>query len=93
MGGGSTVTELIDFAIEISNKNNEIDRREIFQPRLNLAKVQWFFENNEHVKAVQEIEKFFNQKNKANNSLINDFFELMRYGFSLKQLYNKDHPL
>jgi hypothetical protein len=92
-GGGSTVAELIDFAIEMSNKNNEIDRREIFQPRLNLAKVQWLFENKEHNKAVQEIEKFFNQKNKANNSLVNDFFELMRYGFSIKQLYNKDHPL
>ena len=87
------MAELIDFSIETSNKNNEIDRREIFQPRLNLAKVQWFFENNEHDKAVQEIEKFFNQKNKANNSLVNDFLELMRYGFSVKQLYNKDHPL
>ena len=36
--------------------------------------IQWLFENKEHNKAVQEIEKFFNQKNKANNSLINDFF-------------------
>lgn len=89
----STVAELIDFAIEMSNKNNEIDRREIFQPRLNLAKVQWFFENKEHNKVVQEIEKFFNQKNKANNSLVNDFFELMRYGFSIKSLYKKDHPI
>ena len=87
------MTELIDLAIEMSNKNNEIDGREIFQPRLNLAKVQWLFENKEHDKAVQEIEKFFNQKNKVNNSVVNDFFELMRYGFSAKQLYNKDHPL
>jgi hypothetical protein len=86
------VTELIDFAIEMSKKNNEIDRREVYQPRLNLAKVQWLFENKKHEEAVKEIEKFFNQKNKANNFLVNDFFELMRYGFSIKQLYNKDHP-
>lgn len=91
--GGSTVAELIDFAIEMSNKNNEIDRREIFQPRLNLAKVQWLFENKEHNKAVQEIEKFFNQKNKANNSLVNDFFELMRYGFSIRSLYEQDYSI
>lgn len=84
------VPELIDFLNE-HLENIDLDRRNIFQPRLNLAKIQWFFEIGKHESAAEEIASFFNQGNSMNISLANDFIELMRFGFSIKKLYNKDH--
>jgi len=90
MSSGNIVPELIDF-VNAHLKEIDLDRRSIFQPRLNLAKIQWLFEKGKHQAASEEIASFFNQGNSMNISLANDFIELMRYGFSIRKLYSKDH--
>jgi Methyltransferase domain len=90
MGRDSIIPELIDSAYLLSDKI-ELDRREIFQPRLNLAKIQWLFESGLHSGAAEELVKFFNKGGKLNNALANDFLDMMKNGFSMRRLYEKDH--
>jgi hypothetical protein len=84
------IPNLIDYAIN-SVKAITVDRREIFQPRLTLAKIQWLFESGQHVKVSDEIVEFFRQGNRLNSSVLNDYIELVRNGFSIRKLYNQDH--
>ena len=81
---------LIDVACEMTS-DLKLDRSEIFAPRLILAKVQWMFENGEHINAADEISSFITKRARFNMSLGFDFLELMRYGFSLERLYDQDH--
>jgi Methyltransferase domain len=90
MSDNRIVPVLIDFLID-EFKDFDLDRREIFLPRLTLAKIQWFFENNYFSASASEVVKFFNQGNQLNKPLANDFIELMNYGFSIRRLYEIDH--
>lgn len=89
MENGS-IPELIDCATQFVDKI-ELDRREAFKPRLVLAKIQWLFEEGNYSLATEEFVKFFNSGGSLNDSIINDFLELMNNGFSIRQLYEKDH--
>lgn len=84
------VPSLIDFALN-AVQGSAIDRPEQFKPRLILAKVQWLYERGHHGVACDEILRFFADGNKLNSAVLNDFLELMRSGFSMRKLYEKDH--
>lgn len=86
----SQIPGLIDQSIQLTD-NIEMDRREIFQPRLLLAKIQWLFESGKHHLATEALITFFNQGGQLNNGLANDYLELMRHGFSIRKLYEMDH--
>jgi hypothetical protein len=90
MKNPAEIPKLIDLARE-SVTSLKLDRKEIFEPRLLLAKVQWLFEKEQPKKATEELLGFIALPGKINNSLINDFLELMRYGFSIRKLYELDH--
>lgn len=80
----------IDLLIE-TMKKVDLDRRDIFLPRLKLAKIQWLYENESHKAASDEVVKFVNDGNKLNSAIVNDFLELMSFGFSIRRLYIRDH--
>jgi Methyltransferase domain len=84
------IPELIDCAKNFVEKI-DLDRIEYFKPRLVLAKIQWLFENGNHSLASEELVKFFNSGGKLNKSIASDFIELMKNGFSMRHLYEKDH--
>jgi hypothetical protein len=90
MSSRNCVPQLIDILGQ-NFKAIELDRKEVFLPRLNLAKIQWLYDGGHHAAAVEEIASFFNQGNQLNVAIINDFLELMRHGFSIRRLYSMDH--
>lgn len=90
MSGKNIIPTSIDFMIE-TMKKVDLDRRDIFLPRLRLAKIQWLYDNENHKAAADEAVKLFNEGNKLNSSIANDFSELMRFGFSIRRLYDRDH--
>ena len=85
-----SVSCLIDSAIDEVNKIN-MDRKEVFYPRLTMAKFQWLFENKEFNNAGNEIINYFCKGNTINDSLFNDFIDMINHGFSIKKLYNIDY--
>jgi hypothetical protein len=90
MSDKNIIPQSIDFLIE-TMKMVDLDRRDIFLPRLKLAKIQWLYEDGNHITAAGEVAKFANEGNKFNSAIANDFLELMRFGFSIRRLYSKDH--
>jgi hypothetical protein len=90
MSAGNDVPELIDFSIEMV-KEIEVDRGKIFQPRLLLAKIQWLYESGRRMDAVKEFANYLNSGNVFSSRTLNEFLELMSHGFSLRDLYEKDH--
>lgn len=86
------VPDLIDSAISDA-RNLQIDRPEVFIPRLILAKIQHLWEKGQHQEASQAIANFFNAGGSLNQQLVNDFMELMSYGFSIRKLYELDHQI
>lgn len=74
-------------------KDFDIDRKDSFYPRLTLAKFQWLFENSEFNSAREELIRYFNGGGRVNNSIINDFFDLLNSGFTMRNLYKKDHNI
>jgi hypothetical protein len=89
MQNPADIPGLIDLARE-SASGISFDRKELFEPRLVLAKAQWLFENGNPKEASDELKKFVSITNKVNSSLMTDFFELMRNGFSVRTLYELD---
>ena len=86
----NSIPRLIDVAKEAAELK-ELDRREVFLPRLTLAKIQWLFENGDFNQATNTFVRFFNQGGKLNDDLVNDYLELMRSGFAIRKLYEQDH--
>ena len=86
----ANVPHFIDTAIS-SLDEIVLDRKEIFKPRLHLAKIQWFFESNQYREAADEVKRFFVAGNKLNNAIVYDYLELMGNGFSIRKLYEEDH--
>lgn len=90
MQNTADIPGLIDLARE-SVAGIKIDRKEIFIPRLLLAKIQWLFESGLPKEAASELQRYSSSTKDINYSLVNDFFELMRNGFSVRTLYELDH--
>lgn len=91
MSRQACVPQSVDSTILTLNEVN-LDRKEIFLPRLRLAKIQCLYDGGDHTAAAEEIASFFNEGNQLNVAIINDFLELMRFGFSIRHLYSRDHP-
>jgi len=83
---------LVEFCIKYMELI-EMDRKEIFLPRLTLAKIQYLYENNMQKNAATEVVKFFKNGNKLNNSILSDFLDLFQKGFSIRKLYEQDHNI
>lgn len=85
------IPELIDFARQFI-QGIEIDRPQIFEPRLLLAKIQYSFERGDYSTATDELSTLFNSGGKLHSASERDFLDLMSKGFSIRELYAKDHP-
>jgi hypothetical protein len=70
---------IIDKAIESTN-NIKVDRRDYFQPRLHLAKIQLLVENGESEKASIVFNNLLNN-NKLNHALLFNFSEMLGRSF------------
>lgn len=69
-----------------------LDRREQFEPRLRLAKVQWLWEQGEFAAAHAAFVALMEAAGgKLTKSVFIDFQELMRFGFTLRKLHELDH--
>jgi predicted O-methyltransferase YrrM len=90
MANPAQVTQLILNAIEASKKI-QIDRPEIFIPRLWLAAYQHLWEQHKSEDATDLIVKFFGSGEKLAQPVLNDYLEMMRFGFSIRKLYELDH--
>jgi hypothetical protein len=84
------IPQLLQNAI-VQCSNIPLDRREIFLPRLYLAKFQHLWEAERYDEAAQEIATFFNSGNTLNEAVVNDFMEMVGKGFSIRRLYARDH--
>jgi hypothetical protein len=88
---GTPVGALIDRAIE-RVRAIPLDRPEQFVPRLNLAKVQHLWEQGDYPAAQQAFAQMIAEAGgRMHPQVFADFQELMRYGFSLRTLYERDH--
>jgi hypothetical protein len=83
------IVELIE-GIESSLDEAILDRSDIFMPRLVLAKLQWLYERGEYAKAVDLLISHIKNKKNISASVVNDFLDLLRNGFSIRESYVKD---
>jgi hypothetical protein len=84
------INELIMGAIEASEKI-QIDRPGIFIPRLWLAAYQHSWQQHKFTDATDLITKFFGSRKKLTQPVLNDYLEMMQFGFSIRRLYELDH--
>ena len=84
------VNQLIIKAISESKKI-QIDRPEIFIPRLWLAAYQYLWEQNKTSEATDLIVNFFGSGEKLVQPVLRDYLEMMRIGFSIKKIHKMDH--
>lgn len=90
MADKTGVVNLINDAINAC-KNIQIDRPEAFVPRLWLASYQYLWEQGKSREATDLVVRFFSGGGKMNQSVVNDYIEMMRAGFSNRELYDEDH--
>lgn len=85
------IVPLINRAIVACNEMT-IDRKEQFLPRLQLSKVQYLWESKDFSQAAVEFKSFlFSSGGYVNQFTLDDMFELMNHGFSIRELYELDH--
>lgn len=84
------VNRLITEAISAS-KTIQTDRSDIFIPRLWLAAYQHLWEQHKSEEATSLLVKFLSAGEKWGQPVLNDYFEMMRYRFSIRKLYEMDH--
>jgi hypothetical protein len=84
------VNHLIMKAVSMS-KTIQIDRPDVFIPRLWLAAYQYLWEHQKTSEATDLIANFFGSGGKLNQPVLNDYLEMMRIGFSVRSLYEMDH--
>ncbi len=69
----------------------QVDRPETFVPRLWLAAYQHLWAQGETAQATDLVGQFFAAGGKLTQPVLNDYLEMMRQGFSMRDLYEKDH--
>ena len=82
----------VDYAIAECSKIT-VDRPEVFLPRLQLAKLQWFMERGDGEKAAGVVRRFLKDGGTINQSVLVDFIELMSQSFCMERLYRLDHQV
>jgi hypothetical protein len=91
MADKTGVINLINDAVNAC-KSIQIDRPEAFVPRLWLASYQYLWEQGKNREATDLVLNYFSGGGEANQYVLNDYLEMMRAGFSIRALYEADHP-
>jgi len=68
----------------------ELDRPQQFLPRLLLAKVQYLWEIGYYPQAAATMDQLMHRGQLVNEHLLNDYLDLMRWGFSARKRYGAD---
>ena len=85
------VLEMIDKAI-LNTNNYIIDRPNVFVPRLLIARFQFLWSLKLYDKATAFLFNYVKRNhNRLNQNTLNDFGDLMKNGFSIRKLYEKDY--
>lgn len=84
------IEKLLMSAINQCNTVN-MDRSEIFIPRLWLASIQYLWVNDKAQEATEMIARYFKQGGQITPPVLNDLLELMKYKFSMREYYEEDH--
>jgi hypothetical protein len=84
------VDELIRQAI-VSCKAVTLDRPTVFVPRLWLAAYQHLWARGKTNEATDLIGEFFKDGGKMVQPVLDDYLEMMRAGFTVRELYEADH--
>lgn len=90
LGDPSAVHRLIMQAIEACQKI-QVDRPEIFVPRLWLAAYQNLWHAGRNAEATDLISAYFSSGGKLLQPVLDDYLEMMREGFSIRDAYQRDH--
>jgi hypothetical protein len=69
----------------------QIDRPSSFLPRLPLAAFQVLWESGDTQNATSVLLSFATSQKAIEQSVINDFLEMMRFGFTIREEYLADH--
>ena len=90
MKSNNAIIDLLDNSI---NQINEypIDRESKFVHRLYLAKIQFLWEIRDFEEATFILSNIFKNNKSLSQNFVDDYLELMKYGFSIRSLYIKDH--
>jgi hypothetical protein len=87
----ASVPGLIDRSIA-AMQEVALDRPEQFLPRLHLAKMQYLWEQQKFKEAeATMLQMLAANGNSLTPAVFKDFRELLRYGFSIRRLYEIDH--
>ena len=85
------VAQSIDRAIA-ATKAAEVDRPQQFIPRLHLAKLQYLWESGKFRDARNAFVAMINDNGGTMPTpVLGDFLELLEHGFSVRELYRRDH--
>ena len=85
------VLEMIDKAI-LNTNNYKIDRPHDFVPRLLIARFQFLWSKKLYDKATAFLFNYVKRNHsRLNQNTLNDFSDLMKNGFSIRKLYQKDY--
>lgn len=88
----ASVTDLIARAIVTARTTMRIDRPEAFLSRLHLARAQVLWEQGQFPAARDAFLQIMRDNNgKLPGPVMNDFLEMMEYGFDIRRLYEIDH--
>jgi hypothetical protein len=90
MADSRRVDELIRQAI-VSCKSISIDRPTQFVPRLWLAAYQHLWDQGKTSQATDLIGEFLKDGGRISQPVLDDYFEMMRSGYTTRVLYEKDH--
>ncbi len=90
MSDPARVHDLIMNAIAASQQI-QLDRPEVFIPRLWLAAYQHLWSLGETAEATDLIGTYFSAGGKLIQPVLDDYLEMMRAGFSVRELYEQDH--
>lgn len=85
------VLGMIDKAI-LNTNNYTIDRPHDFVPRLLIARFQFLWSKKLYDKATAFLFNYVKRNHhRLNQNTLNDFADLMKNGFSIRKIYEKDY--
>jgi len=82
--------DYFEVAVNACNKE-KIDRYESFVPRIILAKIQWLYSKKRYSEAADTITNYLKGNNSFGRGILDDFLEMLKHGFSIRKLFEKDH--
>ena len=90
MQNESICSDYFEVAVNACDKE-KIDRYESFVPRIILAKIQWLYSKKRYSEATDTITNYLKGNNSFGRGILDDFLEMLKHGFSIRKLFEKDH--